>query len=107
MGGKTVAQTITDKIAKIGENMTLRRMARLTGDSVASYVHNAAAPGMGKIGVLVALTGADTGIGRQIAMHVAAANPVALSEDDIDPALVEREKAVLAEQARESASPKR
>ncbi|HBG99034.1 MAG: elongation factor Ts [Rhodobacteraceae bacterium] len=105
MGGKTVAQTITDKIAKIGENMTLRRFARLTGDSVASYVHNAAAPGMGKIGVLVALTGADTGIGRQIAMHVAAASPVALSEDDIDPALVEREKAVLAEQARESGKP--
>lgn len=105
MGGKTVAQTITDKIAKIGENMTLRRFERLTGDSVASYVHNAAAPGMGKIGVLVALTGADTGIGRQIAMHVAAASPVALSEDDIDPALVEREKAVLAEQARESGKP--
>jgi elongation factor Ts len=105
LGGKSVEQTVTDKIATIGENMTLRRFARLEGESVAWYVHNAAAPGMGKIGVLVAMTGSDNGIGRQIAMHIAAANPAALSEQDIDPALVAREKAVLSEQARESGKP--
>lgn len=102
MNGKPVATVLTDAIAKIGENMTLRRMAVLEGDTVVSYVHNAAADGMGKIGVLVALSGADNGIGRQIAMHVAAANPASLGEADLDPALVEREKNVLTEQARES-----
>jgi elongation factor Ts len=105
LGAKSVEDTLNEKIATIGENMALRRMARITGDSVADYVHNAAAPGMGKIGVLVAIKGKDTGIGRQIAMHVAAANPASLSEADIDPALVEREKAVLSEQARESGKP--
>ena len=65
LGGKTVADTLTDKIAKIGENMSLRRMAKIEGDSVVSYVHNAANPGMGKIGVLVALSGGDEAIGKQ------------------------------------------
>ena len=105
MGGKTVETAITDAIAKIGENMTLRRMARLEGDSVVSYVHNAAADGMGKIGVLVAVKGADNGIGRQVAMHVAATSPASLGESDLDPALVQREKAVLTEQARDSGKP--
>ena len=105
MGGKTVETAITDAIAKIGENMTLRRMARLEGDSVVSYVHNAAADGMGKIGVLVAVKGADNGIGRQVAMHVAATSPASLGESDLDPALVQREKSVLTEQARESGKP--
>jgi elongation factor Ts len=103
--GKTVETVVTEAIAKIGENMTLRRMARVEGDAVASYVHNAAAEGMGKIGVLVALKGADNGIGKQIAMHIAAANPQSLSEKDLDPAVVEREKAILSEQARESGKP--
>jgi elongation factor Ts len=105
MNGKPVATVLTDAIAKIGENMTLRRMAVIEGETVVSYVHNAAADGMGKIGVLVALNGADNGIGRQIAMHVAAANPASLGEADLDPALVEREKNVLTEQARESGKP--
>jgi elongation factor Ts len=109
MGGKTVADIVTDKVATIGENMNLRRSARLTGDVVASYVHNAVAPGMGKIGVLVALKTdkpeAAAEIGRQVAMHVAATNPASLSEADLDPALVEREKAVLTEQAKESGKP--
>ena len=104
-GGKSVADSVTEKVATIGENMALRRMERVEGDSVASYVHNAAAEGMGKIGVLVALKGQDTGIGRQIAMHVAATNPASLSEADLNPALVEREKAVLSEQARASGKP--
>ncbi len=105
LDGKTVEETVTEAIARIGENMTLRRMASVEGDVVASYVHNAAAPDMGQIGVLVALKGADNGIGRQIAMHVAAANPASLSEADLDPAMLEREKAVLTEQARESGKP--
>lgn len=105
VNGKSVQDTLTDAIAKIGENMTLRRMARVEGDVVASYVHNAAADNMGKIGVLVALKGADNGIGKQIAMHIAASNPAALSEKDVDPALLEREKTVLTEQARESGKP--
>ncbi len=105
IGGKTVEETVTEAIARIGENMTLRRMASVQGDVVASYVHNAAAPDMGQIGVLVALKGADNGIGRQIAMHVAAANPASLSEADLDPAMLERERAVLTEQARESGKP--
>jgi elongation factor Ts len=81
LGGKTVEQTVTDKIATIGENMAVRRMAKLGGENVVSYVHNAAAPGMGKIGVLVAFTGGDEGFARQVAMHVAAVNPAALNED--------------------------
>ncbi len=105
LGGKPVATVLTDAIAKIGENMTLRRMALIEGESVAAYVHNAAAEGMGKIGVLVALKGADNGIGKQIAMHIAATNPASLSDADLDPALVEREKNVLSEQARESGKP--
>jgi len=105
VNGKPVADVITDAVAKIGENMSLRRMARIEGDSVATYVHNAAADGMGKIGVLVAVKGADNGIGKQIAMHIAAVNPASLSEADLDPAMVERERAVLTEQARESGKP--
>jgi len=105
MSGKSVADTLTAKIATIGENMTLRRMARVEGETVVSYVHNAAAPGMGKIGVLVALSGGDAGIGKQIAMHIAAANPAALSEADLDAAMVEKEKQVQMDIARESGKP--
>jgi elongation factor Ts len=110
MGGKTVGDVVTEKVATIGENMTVRRFMRVEADAVAAYVHNAVAPGMGKIGVLVALqTAGDKDkaleIGRQIAMHVAATNPASLSEADLDPALVEREKAVLTEQAKESGKP--
>ena len=109
LGGKPVAEVVTEKVATIGENMAVRRMARVSGDVVATYVHNAVAPNLGKIGVLVALTGSDKAameaIGRQVAMHVAAANPAALSQADLDPALVEREKQVLTEQARESGKP--
>ncbi|MGR3455992.1 translation elongation factor Ts [Pseudooceanicola sp.] len=105
VGGKSVTDTLTDKIAKIGENMTLRRMEKLEGGQVVSYVHNAAAPGMGSIGVLVALSGENEAFGKQVAMHIAAASPASLSEADLDPALVERERNVLTEQARESGKP--
>lgn len=105
INGKTVETTLTDAVAKIGEHMALRRMASIKGDVVVSYVHNAATDGMGNIGVLVALKGADNGIGKQIAMHIAAANPASLGEADLNADLVAREKAVLTEQARESGKP--
>src|SRR3546814_8375445 len=89
--GGTVAEALTQNVAKIGENQSLRRVALLSVASgvVTGYVHNAAAPGMGKIGVLVALessAGADVlePLGKQLAMHVAAANPLALNGDDLD-----------------------
>ena len=110
MGGKTVGEIVTDRVATIGENMAVRRFARVEGDVAATYVHNAVAPNMGKIAVLVAMNSTgDAGkvaeIGRQIAMHIAATNPASLSQADLDPALVEREKQVLTEQARESGKP--
>ena len=103
--GKAVSDILTDKIATIGENMTLRRMVKINGESVASYVHNAATAGMGQIGVIVAMNGSNEEFGRQVAMHIAAANPAALDEGSLDQELVAREKAVLTEQARESGKP--
>lgn len=105
MGGKPVSEVITDKIATIGENMSVRRMAALENASVVSYVHNSAADGMGKIGVLVGLSGANDAFGKQVAMHVAAVNPASLSEADLDPAVVEKEKTVQMDIARESGKP--
>ena len=105
MGGKSVQDTLTDKIAKIGENMSIRRIAAIEGENVVSYVHNAAADGMGQIGVLVAYTGDDAATARQVAMHVAAVNPASLSDADLDPSYVEREKQILTDQARESGKP--
>ncbi len=99
--GKPVETLVTEAIAKIGENLTLRRMDTIEGDAVAAYVHNSAAEGMGKIGVLVALKGADNGIGKQLAMHIAATSPLALNEEALDPALVERERAVQTQKALE------
>lgn len=105
MGGKSVEQTVTDAVAVIGENMSVRRMASIEGDTVVSYVHNAAAPGMGNIGVLVAMTGGDEAFGKQVAMHIAATNPASLSEEDLDPAVVEKEKQVQIDIAKESGKP--
>lgn len=108
-GGKTVGEKLTDLVATIGENMQLRRVAHLsvTNGIVASYVHSAAAPGLGKIGIMVALesTGAEDklqALGRQIAMHIAAANPQSVSVDSLDKSAIDRERNVLAEQARAS-----
>src|SRR6188508_258493 len=110
--GGTVEEKLTDNIATIGENQSLRRAAVLEVSEgvVVSYVHNAAAPGLGKIGVLVALesaadAGALQGLGKQLAMHIAAANPLALNAEDLDPALLEREKAIAVEKANESGKP--
>lgn len=110
VAGKSVEDTITSAVAVIGEKISLRRMALVEGDAVAAYVHNAAADGMGKIGVLVAVKGTDNGIAKQIAMHIAATAPMALSEADLDPAVVERERTVQTQKALEenasSAKPK-
>ncbi|MET1026829.1 MAG: translation elongation factor Ts [Dongiaceae bacterium] len=107
-GGKAVTDHIQEMVGKIGENMSLRRTAylKVADGVVASYVHNSVAPDLGKIGVLVALESkGDAGklmeLGRQICMHVAATNPLALTAEEIDPAVVERERAILTEQARE------
>ena len=112
LNGKPVSENITGAIATIGENMSLRRAAVMEVENgvVASYMHNAIADGLGKIGVLVALesTGdaaALNAIGRQVAMHVAATNPLAATKEDMDPAVVEREKAIFMESARESGKP--
>jgi elongation factor Ts len=105
VNGKAASEVLTDAIAKIGENMQLRRMAKISGDNVVSYVHNAAADGMGKIGVLVAFSGEDAATAKQVAMHVAAVNPAALSEADMDPAVVEKEKSIQMDIARESGKP--
>ena len=103
--GKPVETVITDAIAKIGENMGLRRMAKLSGDQVVTYVHNAATDGMGRIGVLVAIKGDNAAFARQVAMHVAAVNPASLNEGDLDPAIVEKERQVQMDIARESGKP--
>jgi len=107
VNGKSVEETVTDAIAKIGENMSVRRMAKVSGDVVGTYVHTAAADGMGKIGVLVALKGGDEGLAKQIAMHVAAADPrpQSLTEADLDPEVVAKEEKILTDQARESGKP--
>jgi len=110
--GRNVADELTHRIATIGENMNLRRAAYLSVPNgvVASYIHNQVVDGLGKIGVLVALESVgDAGklneLGRQIAMHVAAAAPQALDVASLDPAVVEKEREVLASQARESGKP--
>lgn len=113
LNGESVDTVLTSAIARIGENMTLRRMHVLEGDTVVSYVHNAATDGMGKIGVLVALkgpTGKAQEVGKKFAQHIAASSPLALSEADLDPAVLDRELAVQTAKALEenaaSAKPK-
>ena len=103
--GKVVSELITDSIATIGENMSLRRMAVVTGKIVVPYVHNAVTDGMGKIGVLVGINGNNPEFGKQIAMHIAAANPTALNEDSLNSSDIEKEKQIQLEIARESGKP--
>ncbi len=110
--GRSVAAELTDAIAKIGENMNLRRSAviEVKDGAVGSYVHNSVKPGMGKLGVIVGLesTGdkaALLALGKQLAMHIANTNPLSVSPEDIDPAVVEKERAIFAEQAKESGKP--
>ena len=110
--GRTVADQLTHNIATIGENMSLRRTAIMSVDEgvVCSYVHNQLAPGLGKIGILVGLeSSADKAaleaLGKQLAMHIAAAQPQAVDADSLDPETVERERQVQTEMARESGKP--
>ena len=112
MGEGTVASRLTDLIARIGENMSLRRVERISVESgtVGSYIHNSVAPGLGRIGVLVGLESSDGSerlgqFARQLAMHVAAASPQWTAIEGIDAAALERERAVLTEQARASGRP--
>jgi elongation factor Ts len=111
-GGGTVAEKLTSNIATIGENQQLRRAKTVSVNegAVVSYVHNAAGPGIGKIGVLVALEGSAPvdqieALGKQLAMHIAAASPLALHEEGLDEALVERERAIAMEKAATSGKP--
>jgi elongation factor Ts len=110
--GRTVAEELTHKIATIGENMSLRRMEKVSVESgaIVPYIHNATADGLGRIGVLVGLSSsADSavlsGVGKQIAMHIAATTPASISVDDLDPEMVARERDVLIEQAKASGKP--
>ncbi|MDC3286828.1 translation elongation factor Ts [Alphaproteobacteria bacterium] len=110
--GRTVAEELTHKIATIGENMSLRRMEKVSVESgaIVPYIHNATADGLGRIGVLVGLSSsADSavlsGLGKQIAMHIAATTPASISVDDLDPEMVARERDVLIEQAKASGKP--
>ena len=110
--GKTVTTFLTDLVAKIGENMTLRRMSKLSVSSgvVEGYIHNAAAPGMGRIGVLVALestgdTAKLNALAKKIAMHIAATSPLALTTDDLDQDVVAKERKALKDEAIESGKP--
>ncbi|KXF77371.1 elongation factor Ts [Paramesorhizobium deserti] len=109
---KSVTETIKDAVATIGENLNFRRSAALTVPQgvVATYVHNGVSDGLGKMGVLVAIetsgnADAAQAFGRQVAMHVAATNPLALTSAELDPAAVERERAIFADQARQSGKP--
>ena len=110
--GRSVDEQVNHMIATIGENMNLRRCAALAVDKgvVTAYIHNAVSAGMGKIGVLVALESAAAAdglaeLGKQLAMHVAATSPLSLSRDRLDPTVLERERAILTEQARASGKP--
>ncbi len=99
ISGKTIQDHINNKIATIGENISLRRVTSLTGDNVYSYVHNSVSNDCGKIGVLVSLEGKkDADFGKKLAMHIAATAPLAMSEKDISEDIVNREKKIISEQ---------
>jgi elongation factor Ts len=110
--GRSVAAELTDAIAKIGENMNLRRsqVIEVKDGVIGSYVHNTVKPGLGKLGVIVGLEstgdkGVLAGLGKQLAMHIANTNPASVSQDDIDPAIVAKEREIFTEQAKESGKP--
>jgi elongation factor Ts len=112
VGGVTVETAIADAIATIGENMSLRRAATLSVGAgvVANYVHTAVTDGLGKIGVMVALESAGkadelSALGRQVAMHIASANPIAIDPSGVDPAVIKREKDILADKFRQQGKP--
>src|SRR4029079_11335063 len=110
--GRSVAAELTDAIAKIGENMNLRRsqVIEVADGVIGSYVHNTVKPGMGKLGVIVGVESKGdkavlAGLGKQLAMHIANTNPASVSSDDIDPAIVAKEREIFTEQAKERGKP--
>ena len=110
--GRSVSAELTDAIAKIGENMNLRRSATITVSDgvIGSYVHNTVKPGLGRLGVIVGLESTGdkvvlANLGKQIAMHIANTNPLSVSPDDVDPEIVARERAIILEQVKESGKP--
>ena len=105
LNGGSVTDAVTSAIATIGENMSVRRMARVSGERLGAYIHTAAAEGLGRIGVIVAINGGNDGFAKQVAMHIAATNPQSLDESDLDADVIAREKEVLSQQARESGKP--
>ncbi|MCY4153212.1 MAG: translation elongation factor Ts [Aestuariivita sp.] len=103
--GQTIQDKITEKIATTGENLSIRRMATLSGNNIACYVHNAVAAGIGKIGVILAYDGNQTTLGKEIAMHIAATRPLAIDPDNIDINVLDRERQIQADIVRESDTP--
>ena len=103
--GRKVEEILTEKVASIGEKISLRRYEKINSDFISSYVHNSVAENLGKIGVLVALSAKNDELGKQIAMHIAACNPLGLNEEDIPSSILEREKKVFLEQAKDSGKP--
>ncbi len=105
VNGKAIREAVTEKIASLGENITVGRVGTISGTNIASYVHTSVEDGMGKIGVLVAYDGQESDLGKQIAMHVAAARPLALSADEMPQEKIEREKQVLTQKALDTGKP--
>lgn len=103
--GSSVAEALSSQIAGLGENLSISGMKKISGNNITSYIHNQTETGVGKIGVLVAYEGDNSKVARQVAMHVAATNPIALSEDDMPNDRVKRERQVLAEIAQSSGKP--
>ena len=102
---KPIKDVITDKIRVIGENLTVRRMVKFEGKNIAHYIHNSVGKGLGKLAVLVSYEGENSDLARQVAMHIAASNPIAISKDDLDASLIERERNIFAQQAKDSGKP--
>ena len=103
--GRRVEEILTEKVASIGEKISLRRYQKIDSDFISSYVHNSVTENLGKIGVLVALSAKNDELGKQIAMHIAACNPFGLNEGDLPSSIVEMEKKVFLEQAKDSGKP--
>ena len=103
--GKMIEDILIEKVASIGEKISLRRFKKLDFDFIVSYVHNSVSKNLGKIGVLVALSSNDEEFGKQIAMHIAACNPLALNESELPKSILDREKRVYLDQAKESGKP--
>ena len=103
--GKKIEDLLVEKVSSIGEKIGIRRYYRLDSEYIYSYVHNSVTENLGKIGVLVALSKENESLGKQLAMHIAASNPLALSEKDLSDDLLDREKKVFLEQAKDSGKP--